>query len=97
MMAAAATSESQGGRIRSIQPWARTCLETIVKENTEIEPDDKGCRQGMDTENKRCFSKEYTYHHRYQKVVLDIWWDIEVVPPNGYSDAEWREHNTLRS
>ena len=48
-----------------------------------MEPEDKGCRQGMDAENKGCFGEAHTYHHSNQKGVLDIWWDTKIVLPNG--------------
>ena len=57
-----------------------------------MEPEDKG-----GTENKGYVGKSRLYHHNYQKGVLDIVWDIEILLLNGCSNAEWREYNTARS
>ena len=41
-MAAAASRENQAGRINSMDSQKTTCLETFVKRNIEMDPENKG-------------------------------------------------------
>ena len=38
-------------------PATTTRLRPLRRRNIEMEPENKGCRQGMDAENKGCFGK----------------------------------------
>ena len=62
-----------------------------------MEPENKGCRQGTDAENKGCFGKARPYQHKVPKGCARYLVGYQYCATEWWSDTEQRKYNTVGS